>query len=347
MRDFNKTLDEYGIEIENELGGFFKKKIGEAEGYHGFMGDIYAALRDYVLRKGKRLASCSTLLVYKGYGQDIDKKILGACVGIELYRHGILIHDDLVDMDDLRRGGKAFHRIFGETSERFGEGVSVFSGNILYSLSLETVLNSGFSRDRVNEVISLINSDYSAVNESQILDLLFEHKEPDVEQWYRMASKRAASLFRTTMLTGAILAGAGENENRILREIASNIGYAFDIQDDIIGTFATEEEYGRPPTGDILSGKKPLHVVCALQSAPADDVRKLRWVLGGEGIKEEDIADAKEILRRYGLNQAKKISTEHARKATGLINKTGMDKDTKEFFIGFINYTAESLKWYE
>ncbi|MCK4492020.1 MAG: polyprenyl synthetase family protein [Candidatus Altiarchaeales archaeon] len=347
MRDFNKTLDEYGIEIENELEGFFKKKIKEAEEYHGFMGDIYAALGDYVLRKGKRLASCSTLLVYKGYGQDIDKKILGACAGIELYRHGILIHDDLVDMDDLRRGGKAFHRIFRETSERFGEGVSVFSGNILYSLSLETVLNSSFSRDRVNEVISLINSDYSAVNESQILDLLFEHKEPDVEQWYQMASKRAASLFRTTMLSGAILAGAGENENRILREIASNIGYAFDIQDDIIGTFATEEEYGRPPTGDILSGKKPLHVVCALQSAPAEDVRKLREVLGGKGIKEEDIVDAKEILERYGLEQAKKRSREHARKAIGLINETEMSKETKEFFIGFINYITESLKWYK
>jgi geranylgeranyl diphosphate synthase type II len=85
------------------------------------------------------------------------------------------------------------------------------------------------------------------VNESQVLDLLFEYKTPDVNEWYVMASKRAASLFKASLLVGAVLADASEKDLRLLGEAAEHIGYCFDIQDDIIDTFASEEQYGRRP----------------------------------------------------------------------------------------------------
>jgi geranylgeranyl pyrophosphate synthase len=347
MPDFNETLDVYGREIEERLRRFFHGKILEADGYHEFTGRVYRMLEDYVLRNGKRLASCSTLMVYKGYDGEMDERILNTCVGIELYRHGILVHDDLADADDLRRGGKAFHKIFEEISGRFGNGTAVFAGNILYAISLDVISDSGFSEDLVNKVISLINSDYCAVNESQTLDLLFEYKEPDVEEWYQMASKRAASLFRATMLTGAVLAEAPGDEIKTLKEIASNIGYAFDIQDDIIGTFAAEEDYGRSTKGDIISGKKPLHIVYAFQKAPPGDAEKLRRILGNTKAGEAEIKTAKEILGRYGLEQAKARSREHANRAINLLDETKMNQETKEFFKDFIKYTAESLEWYK
>ena len=295
--EFNKILDKYGKEIENEIGIFFKEKLRAAM-YHEFIDRVYKSLEDYVLRKGKRLASCSTLLVFKGYAHRVDKEILRVCVGIELYRHSILIHDDLVDRDELRRGDKSFHKLF--------------------------------------------DTDYCNVNESQILDVLFEYKKPDEAEWYQMASNRAASLFRATMLIGAILANAPDRDKEILIRAAENIGYAFDIQDNIIGTFAKEEEYGRRPIGDLLLYKKPLHVIYTLKNAPEDIVNDMRVMM-----KANNFDGVRDIIRDYGLEEAKEKSREHAKNAVALIEKTAMSIETKNFFKEFISYVSESLDWYK
>ncbi|HIE34425.1 MAG TPA: polyprenyl synthetase family protein, partial [Candidatus Altiarchaeales archaeon] len=329
MKGIDDILNIYGALIEKRTEEFLRQRTKEADSYHGFISEVYRNLREYVMRSGKRLASCSTLLVYKGYTDKIDNSILKACVGIELYRHSILIHDDLVDRDDFRRGGKAFHKIFDNISRRFGESTAILSGNILYSLALDAILESNFDRDLVYEAINLINKDYGNVNESQILDILFEYKEIDSEEWYKMASKRASSLFKATMLTGAILANAPQEEKDLLIECSSHIGYSFDIQDDIIGTFGTEEEYGRPIGGDVVLGKKSLHVVYALENSPENESKELRRILKKENPTEDEINEAIEIMRKYGMERAKERSREHARKAINLIKKTQMSEETK------------------
>jgi len=109
-------LNQYGLLIEERLRDFINGLVEDATGYHPFMAEVYSSLEAFVLRKGKRLASCSTLLTYKGYTNNIDERILRFSVGIELYRHCILVHDDLVDGDELRRGEKTLHRIFSGKS---------------------------------------------------------------------------------------------------------------------------------------------------------------------------------------------------------------------------------------
>ena len=125
-----KLLDEYTERIDEMLSAHFDALLEEADSYHPFIHDVYKQLAEYCLRKGKRLSSCSTLLVYKGYVGNVDEKILRACVAIELYRHSILVTDDLVDEDDVRRGGKAFHKLFDDKGARFGDAVAIFAGNL-------------------------------------------------------------------------------------------------------------------------------------------------------------------------------------------------------------------------
>ena len=128
---WEKTLDHYGVLVEERLRDYFAEAVKKAEDYHPFIGKVYSALEQFVFRKGKRLASCSTLLTYQGYTNRTDDPILNVSAGIELYRHCILIHDDLVDRDDLRRGEETIHRMFSEEGNpRFGEGVAVFLGDI-------------------------------------------------------------------------------------------------------------------------------------------------------------------------------------------------------------------------
>ncbi|MCX8184020.1 MAG: polyprenyl synthetase family protein [Crenarchaeota archaeon] len=346
--DWETVLKEYSMMVEEKVGETLSKTIKEAEDYHPFVKDAYSFLSEFTLRKGKRLASCSTLATYKGYVGTIDEKILNVCAGIEIYRQSILIHDDLIDKEETRRGGKTIHRIFTDLfDERLGDGVAVFLGNIAYSLAVQTVIDSGFPREKIAETLLLLSEGYREVNESQMLDLLFEYRDVDAEEWHVMASKRAASLFKVTMLTGGVLGDASEKDLRLLREAAVNIGYAFDIQDDIIDTYASEEDYGRPACGDIRLGKKPLHIIYALGSPDSEVFFFLKSLRGRMSLSREEVEKIRSLVRLSGgLEKAKKASKMHAEEARRLIAETGLSSEAKGFFNSMIAYVENSLNWY-
>jgi len=346
---WEETLDYYGGLIDEEVKKFLAEAKNAAKAYHPFIEKVYSNIEEFVLRKGKKLASCSTLLAYEGYAGEIGNRILKACVSIELYRHCILVHDDLVDEDTQRRGGKTFHRLIAENYDaRLGYGTGVFVGDLMYALTLQAMLNSGFSQEKLNRVMLLFSEGYRNVNESQMLDLLFEYKEPDVDEWYVMASKRAASLFETTLLVGGILGNAPERDLQILREAGMHMGYSFDIQDDIIDTFASLEQYGKPPGEDMSLGKKPLHIIYAFELADRGGLDTLTNFMSKERINSDDLELVKAVVRESGaLEVAKEKSKEHAEKAKALIAKTSLGDKTKKFFDSMINYIQESLDWYK
>jgi geranylgeranyl diphosphate synthase type I len=349
---WEKTLDSCGTIIEKRLEKFLAEAVKESGHYHPFMAKVYSDLEEFVLRKGKRLASCSTLLTYKGYRGRVDEKILSVCVGIELYRHAILVHDDLVDMDNFRRGESTLHKKFMESYDpytpRFGEGTAVFAGNIAFSLALKSIMNSGFPREKIVELLLLLSNGYRDVNDSQILDLLFEFKNVDVNEWTVMAAKRAASLFKVTIMAGAVLGGAPEKDYSILGEAAENMGYSFDIQDDIIDSFAPQDQYGRPPCLDIATGKKPLHVIYTLNSADQEKSEALRCLLGKKNLNRGEIELIRKVLRESGgLEAAKRTSKKHAEEAKALLAQTSLGDEVKVFFKSFISYIEQSLDWYK
>ncbi len=346
---WEESLDHYGLLIERKLKEFLSEAKNSAKIYHPFIENVYFSIEDFVLRKGKRLASCSTLLTYKGYADDIDDRILKVCVGIEFYRHCILVHDDLIDKDTLRRGGKTLHRIFSENhADRLGSGTAIFVGDLMYAMALQSTLNSNFSKEKLNKITSLLSEGYREISESQTLDLLFEYKEPNVEEWYVMASKRAASLFRTTMLVGAVLGVAPKSDLKVLAEAGTHMGYSFDIQDDIIDTFASPKQYGRHPGGDLILGKKPLHIIYTFELTDRHSLGTLKNLTNKDQINNKDLQQVRKVIRETGaLKAAKEKSRQHAEKAKTLIGKTRLSNETKRFFSSYITYIEKSLDWYK
>jgi len=341
---FEEVLDEQGRVVEIELKRFLGEERFRGHRYHRLIGQLYDAIEEYSTRAGKRLAACSTLVTYEGYTGHIDDRIVKVACGVELYRHCILVHDDLVDKDETRRGGGTLHvMMVGEMDNRFGEGTAIFAGDILNSLALKPIIHSGFEAESILEVVDMITTEYQEVNESQILDLMFEYTSPDMREWEVMASKRAASLFRATLLAGAILGKAPAEDLILLREAGEHIGFAFDIQDDIIDTFASEEQYGRVPCGDIHKGKKPLHIVLAMER----DDRFAQLMIQSRGREDFDVDEVRgRIIESGALEAAKEISRQHADIAMERIMATDMGDQSKDFFISFIDFVKESLDWY-
>jgi geranylgeranyl diphosphate synthase type II len=347
LHSWERTLDEYGSLVEDRLSNFLGNETEKAVKYHSLIGRVYKDLSDYMFRAGKRLASCSVILTYKGFTNRIDDRILNFSIGLELYRHAILVHDDLVDNDELRRGSQTIHKIYSEEYDsRFGNGLAIFAGNMLSAIGQKAFCISGFEPEKIVRILNMANDGYQAVNESQILDLLFEYKIPDVDEWYTMASKRAASLFRVALSAGAILANASERDIELLNEAGGHIGYSFDIQDDIIDLFASEEQYGRKPGGDVMKQKKPLHIVYMYKMANQKQLETFETVVNGKTLK--DLIVARKIVSDCGaLEAAKDRSKEHAESAKRLLAHTAMNSETKNFFTSFIDYVESSLDWYE
>jgi geranylgeranyl diphosphate synthase type II len=229
--------------------------------------------------------------------------------------------------------------------ERFGSGAAIFAGNMMLSLALQAILSSGFDAGRLVRTAGTLLSEFRNVNESQVLDLEFEYGSPDVSDWNVMASKRATTLFRATLGIGAILAGAPEKDLKTLSDAGEHIGYAFDIQDDIIDTYASADQYGRVPGADILRGKKPLHVVLAIRR-DEEFASMLRETSAGR--TRLDIEQVRKAVSSSGaLEEAKKISRDHADAGSRLISQTAMRDESKQFFVSFIGYVKESLEWYK
>jgi len=343
---FEEVIDRYGRMVDADLAKLLSPSVAEARAYHPTVGRVYDSLTEFTLRKGRRLASCSTLVAYEGYAGKMNDAIVRAGSAVELYRHAILVHDDLVDADPVRRGGPTFHQLMGAThDERFGSGSAIFAGDIVFSLALEALLSAGFDSEKLVRTAGILAREYRNVNESQILDLEFEYGEPDEGEWTVMASKRATTLFRATLGIGAILAGAPEERLRTLTEAGEHIGYAFDIQDDLIDTYATQDQYGRLPGSDVLRGKKPLHIVLAMRR-DSEFARALREMRAGR--RAMDIEVIRKVVSSSGaLDEAKRISRNHAEEASRLIVEAGMTRESSQFFMSFIDYVKDSLEWYK
>ncbi|MFQ5712059.1 MAG: polyprenyl synthetase family protein [Candidatus Geothermarchaeales archaeon] len=353
---YEDQLNSLSGRIDEELRKVLDEKIRGQRHSPPFIEEVYEFIKDYVLRRGKRLASSCTVMAFKGVKGEEDERILRAATSIEFFRHSILSHDDLVDEDELRRGEPSVHAAFRDLhkerfrsgdSERFGDGMAVFIGNMLISLACEILCSSGFEAPDTQRALQLLTRNFRLVNDSQVLDLLFEFYEPTEEEWFAMARTRAPTLFETSILLGAILAGASEDQMEALRDYAWNIGYAFDIQDDIIGSFASEEEYGRPPMGDIALGKKTLFVIKALKKATGEDGFFLRRVLGKRGADGGEIERFKEIVVKTGaLEEARLKSRELAGKAVRALEVAGLSEEAEGFFVGLSDFIVESMEWY-
>ncbi len=339
--ELTSQLEAHSDRIQRSLSDKLDREVERSSLYHPFISNMFDSIKEFVLRGGKRMASFTTSLVSKGYGFENPDALEAACDAVELYRHSILIHDDLVDGDDLRRGKPTLNRRYTNVrDERLGLGCSVFSGNILFCLSLQRILSSPLERDIAALVAGELVRANSEVNESQILDLHMEGTDSDPVAWQTMASKRAASLFRATLRIGGILPGAMD-ELEILGRAGEEMGYVFDIQDDIIDTLASRSEYGRQPGSDLRTMKRPLHVILAMdRSSPSDRVALAS--------PSTDLTTIKRILQDTGaVNEAKLVARKHESTALGLIGRTSMSDEAKNLLESLMVYMRDSLKWYE
>ncbi|MEM2878701.1 MAG: polyprenyl synthetase family protein [Candidatus Hadarchaeales archaeon] len=265
------------------------------------------AARHLIEAGGKRLRPCLVLAACEAVGGK-PGDALESAAAIEMLHNFTLIHDDIMDRDELRRNVKTVHTIWGEP-------MAIIAGDALFARVFEAAAENarrlGLDGARTVELLSAFSRASFEVCRGQAMDMLFEGRKDVVEKEYmEMVSKKTGALTEASARVGAILGGGSRNQVDSLSSYGRQIGIAFQIQDDVLGIIGKEEKFGKPIGSDIQEGKMTLLVIRAL--SVSDEKKEILRVLGNKNASREEILRTMRLIRDsgavdYAFDTAKKI----------------------------------------
>ena len=236
---------------------------------------LFDSILDFTLRPGKRIRPLLVVLTYKGYsprGKAISKTLYNASTCMEFLHNFMLIHDDIIDRSDLRRGRPTLHKILAKTvktpdPDKLGIDLGIIAGDIIYALAIDAFLAVKEPLERKERALKYFIQTAAFTAMGEFIDTVHgvEHLDNVAEKdvYLNYTLKTARYTFDCPMVTGAILAGADNREIKKLSKFGILIGQAFQIQDDIIGIYETEQNIGKSILSDLAESKKTLLVVHA------------------------------------------------------------------------------------
>jgi geranylgeranyl diphosphate synthase type I len=227
--------------------------------------ELYRASRYLVDAGGKRLRPAVLILAAEAVGSDL-KSVLPAAVAVELVHNFTLIHDDIMDKDDIRRGMPAVH-------VKWGEAGAILAGDTLYSKAFEILSKVENEPARVLKCMDILSKTCTEICEGQWLDMDFETRKKVTESEYlEMVEKKTSVLYAAAAKIGAILGGASDEVAEALSEYGRLIGIGFQMYDDVLDMTAPEEVLGKVRGSDLMEGKHTLIVINAFEKGVKLDI---------------------------------------------------------------------------
>lgn len=285
---------------------------------------LYEASNHLIKAGGKKLRPALVVLSSESVGGR-SKDALKTAASMELIHTFSLIHDDIMDKDEMRRGKPSVHTIWGEP-------MAILAGDTLFSKAFETVLKTDTTNidpKRVVDALKIVVDSCIKICEGQALDIGFEGKlNVSEEEYMNMIYKKTAALIAAATKAGAILGGGTDEQIEALSEYGRLIGLAFQIQDDYLDVVSDEEDIGKPVGSDIVEGKMTLMVVHSLANASKVDKERLIYIL--EANNEDLVDDAISIFNKYGsIEYTQNIARNNVKTAKELLNVLE-DSDAKK-----------------
>ncbi|MEM0128248.1 MAG: polyprenyl synthetase family protein [Thermoplasmatales archaeon] len=305
---------EYKEKIDDALHQFFDDK---AKGKSGIELEAIEKLRDFTLRGGKRIRPIFMLMGYWLNG-EIDERIINASVSLELMQSYLLIHDDIIDRSDVRRGGPSFHRMFGYDPS-INEGLAIVCADLSDAYSHEILLEALFPHDRLNSAMKIMAVTVEMTGIGQLMDITLslsdKINEEDVINIHKY--KTAQYTINGPIKMGATLSGYQDLGK--LDSYGIPLGIAFQIQDDILGMYGDEQQLGKSVLSDFQEGKKTHLILYAYELANAKDADFIKQRLG-KRISMEEFSIVREIIKKSGaLDKTKDLAERYYQMAIASI----------------------------
>jgi len=253
---------------------------------------LYAPISYSLAGGGKRLRPMLVLLSYSLFAENVQLA-LPAAGAVEVFHNFTLLHDDIMDNASIRRGKPSVHA-------RWGQNVAILSGDAMLICAYR--LLGMLPAERLSQVLATFNTMALEVCEGQQYDMDFEQRQKvSVVDYMHMIELKTSALLAGSAQIGALLGGAPEEDCRKLRRFATELGLAFQLQDDLLDSYG-DERLGKAIGGDILEGKKTYLAVTAMSRADDAVRQELRSLLAGGGMEPaKKIAAVKAIFDKLDI----------------------------------------------
>ena len=301
--------------------------------------EALSSLRSF-LSHGKRLRAAFCYWGWRGAGGDPeDEGIITAAAALELLHAFALVHDDIMDDSDTRRGAPSLHRRHATRhqqasrygpSELYGTSVALLLGDLCLGWFHEMLDGCGLPADRLRTARGLVSHSFSELILGQYLDL-------DEQTGRTLSADRAATVihYKTAKYTverpmhlGGVLAGASPELLTAYTDYALPLGEAFQLRDDVLGAFGEAELTGKPVADDLRTRKSTVLVATARERATPEQVQQLDRLFAGPDLTDEKVGQLADLLVRTGaLNESEKLISTRADAADRALATMPVDEE--------------------
>jgi geranylgeranyl diphosphate synthase, type I len=307
---------------------------------------LYEYIHDYVLRPGKRVRPTLLVMGYLGFAHTQASGLYTSALSLELLHDFMLVHDDIIDKSDLRRGKPAMHTMFQAYLNNYknikfnGEDLAIVAGDIMYAMGLHAFQEICVDlKDKEKAMKKLIEAAiYTGCGE--FIELLYGTKDiseitkEDIYTIYDL--KTARYTFSFPLAIGATLAGASDTQVQLLFDFGAHLGRAFQIKDDALGIFGTEEEIGKSILTDLQEAKKTIFIWYAYNHTDQKNKEAVKKILLKKKITSADLKAIRQIISTSGAKAfVKQEIQDLIDKAQTLLRSSSIKKQYQELLLAY------------
>jgi geranylgeranyl diphosphate synthase type II len=299
MKSFSQKYQRYKKNVERQLRSCIHKNEPRT---------LYEPVQYVLSGGGKRIRPLLVILSCEAVGGDVSQA-MHAAVAIEILHNFTLVHDDIMDNASSRRGRATVHK-------KWDNNIAILVGDELVALAYRELLKT--QSPSIPRVADIFTEGVVEVCEGQTFDKEFEtRKDVSLDEYLLMIGKKTGKMVSVASEIGAVIGGGSEKEIRALTSYGTNIGRAFQIQDDLLDIIADEEEFGKTIGGDIVEGKKTYLLIQAYARARGADKKMIRSIIIHGGTSRRNISAVRDIYERWGvIDMAKKAVAQNIQRAS-------------------------------
>lgn len=253
---------------------------------------LYDPVRYVLASEGKRIRPVLLLLTAEAFGAAAQAA-LPAALAVEVFHNFSLVHDDIMDNADARRGQPTVH-------VEWDEGTALLTGDLLFALSYD--LLAQVERADLRDMMQVYHQMVERLCTGQALDKDFEERaDVSVDEYLEMVDGKTGALLQATFELGGCIGGASDEKRAHLQRLGRQVGRAFQIKDDLLDLTAESERWGKAVGGDLMEGKKTFIVLRALEEATGEERAWFARIVDDGGLPPDDIPEARDRMARLGV----------------------------------------------
>ncbi|MFC1704098.1 polyprenyl synthetase family protein [Candidatus Omnitrophota bacterium] len=293
------------------------------------------SIYDFVLRDGKRVRPILFIIGYKGFAKKTAANLYRSALAIELLHDFMLVHDDIIDKSETRRGKPSMHALLNKHLRHYkkikfnGQDLSIVVGDVMYAMAINAFLSINENFARKEKALKKFIEAAAYTGTGEFIELLSgalpiqTTTKQDINKIYDY--KTARYTFSTPLVTGAILAGASDRQADRLFQFGIYLGRAFQIKDDILGIFGDEKKIGKSTLSDLQEAKKTLLIWHAYHSGNTHTKALIKKVFSKKRVMKNDCLAIRRVIEEAGtLKYCRKEIKTLSQKALSLLAAINM-----------------------